>query len=128
MIEKYKIWDNQNKKWYRPIYPDARGNKTTEEILFSQSGETYIKTIDKDGALSLIHIIQGEGCRFVPCTYTGIKDVNGKKSYLNDEVIFDSMPGFIVWRDGSFCIQCQDSHYPLSSSLEFEITGNILEK
>lgn len=137
LTEKYKIWDNLNKKWFRPEYPGIKTVKgkqvnttQTREILFSQTGELYLIEKDGDSALTITYLSMGtkeEPGPFIPCLYTGIKDENEKKAYLNDEVLFEGEQGFVTWYDCGFAIKTLTGTYPLSAAFKFEITGNILE-
>lgn len=96
LTEKYKIWDNINKKWFTPSYPGFKtsaNNKQitttlTKEILFSQSGEMYMHECEQGQAAQITHlpILQSEENEspYIPCIYSGVKDINGRKMYLGD--------------------------------------------
>lgn len=89
MTEKYIIWDTQEKKWFRPTYPgfvlEPKNNKQvqtylTEELLFSQSGEIYMRNINpsQDKGISCItHAAE----RFRAYAYTTMKDREERKIY-----------------------------------------------
>lgn len=95
IVEKYIIWNAQKKEWFRPTYPGARPGKNgkmvnhivTEEILFSMSGEMYMRKntgIDKNISASIIDCDQLEHVSadlFIPCLYIGLKDSNDQKIY-----------------------------------------------
>lgn len=155
IVDKYIIWDVLNRKWFRPSYPgmhpDAKGKITnqviTEEILFSQSGEMYMRRntgvkaevsaniIDCD---ELEHVSQDV---FIPCIYAGFKDSDEKKIYAGHvvrihpeddeayavEVAYDADSG--TWSPHH---ECSDYTYSLADckgqlGWRIEIIGHILE-
>jgi hypothetical protein len=97
-IEKYKIWNTETNSWYRPTYPK---NKVinTEEILFSQSGEMWMRT--NDGTPGSCDVLTHLNGKFKPCLYTGLKDVDEKKTYEYDVVMTDDGPCLVVFKNGS---------------------------
>lgn len=117
IVEKYKIWDVVNQKWFRPTYPgpkkDNQGKivnvKITEEILFSQSGEMYLRKNtgeDKNISASIIDCDQLEHVSkdlYIPCLYSGWKDLEGNKWYEGDICRCEYKTSFIVtFSEGAF--------------------------
>jgi hypothetical protein len=133
--EKCKVWDAQEKKWFKPKYPNSKSEDVCE-ILFSQAGEMFFREV-KAGVTSF-HLIQDkveDADRYVPCQYSGVKDNNDRKAYVNDTIKCDNGTGVIVFNAGCYMIQWKDvgatmeplalNYYGLRRA--FEITGNILE-
>lgn len=147
MTEKYKIWDTQNKQWFRPTYPGFRigknyrqvEHKETEEIFFSQSGEIYLRKNDGTDPLKneLTHypLIQDrdgklEG-RFIACLFTGIKDKLEIKTYQHDLVEADGWKGKVTFLNGAWQIVWIDyAHFPsvLLHATTFRNLGSSLEQ
>ena len=142
-MEKCKIWDNQEKQWFKPEYPGTKTDlksgkrvdtKLTREILFSMSGEMYMYEAGEQSKLEHIPVIKEDDqdtCRFVVCYYSGIKDINDKKAYVNDSVKCDGKEGVIFFSHGSFKIKWlgerETGWANYLANHQFEITGNILE-
>ena len=66
---KYRIWDNENNKYFEPIYLACEGK--LEELLMSPSGELNMRTLNGFAHESTFPD------RFVVEYYIGIKDKNG---------------------------------------------------
>jgi hypothetical protein len=106
-VEKYKIWDTENKIWYRPTYPNHK-QKTTEEILFSQAGELWMRK--NDGQLGSPDVLTHLNGKYKPCLYTGLKDVNETKTYVNDVVQLGTEgKGIIILQEGAFFVEMIDT-------------------
>lgn len=107
-LHKFKIWDNENQCWFTPEYMKPRQEGFDKEILISQQGEIYLNETFHDGkggvVTSLKHYPQGtadEPGRFKPCAYTGHRDVNGVKWYLDD--IVDGH-GILIWYEDRLAV------------------------
>lgn len=141
--EKYKIWDTETRQWFRPTYPRNKETRT-QEILFTQSGELVMHEKDELEGVSKLSIMHSgkdakgvEVCRFVPCVYTGVKDVVDVKAYLHDRIICSDDKGTVILENGRFMIQW-DSQVTRANELLaiepsgrkriFEIIGNVLEE
>lgn len=129
--EKYKIWDDEAKQWYRPTYPGTKmvnNSKpikivATEEIMFSQTGELYMRKNDGQSPDQLIHL----NGRFKPCLYTGMKDKHEVKTYVNDVVQNQTFKGRVIAFEGCFGVAVGNTIFPLVSR-HFENLGSMLEK
>lgn len=114
LTEKYKIWDNINKKWFTPSYPGFKtssNNKQvtttlTKEILFSQSGEMYMHECEVGQSAKITHlqILQNDENEspYIPCIYSGIKDINGRKLYLGDVISNEVSTWEVIFNKGCF--------------------------
>lgn len=130
ITEKYKIWNTETNTWYRPTYPK---NKVlnTEEILFSQSGEMWMRTNDgQPGSCDILTHLNG---KFKPCLYTGLKDINEIKTYANDVVLCKGRKGIVVIKNGTAWIDFHvfDSSSPILRHFlgdeTFENLGSVFE-
>lgn len=134
ITKKYKIWDVENKKWFKPIYPSQSGGdkakKETREILFSQSGEMFLH--HDSGIKLLTHVNQTQ---FIPCLYTGFKSKEGIKLYGGDVIKnIQAEYNIIYFWNGQWCYQNYHARaLPLeynpfkSENSEHEYIGNIFE-
>lgn len=74
----YRIWDNQEQKYYEPIYEGWRGE--IDDLSLSPRGQLSRRTIDKS-----IHESMFPN-RYIVEMFTGLLDINGDKIYENDRV------------------------------------------
>lgn len=122
---KFRIWDNEDKKY----------------LSLQDYQELGAIEVENDGALTLSPrfrfltsmMIMPE--RFVPQQYTGLKDKNGVEVYEGDKVMFDyewTKPdeiGVVTWNKDTASFQIK-GHIPSSSMKHLnrmKVIGNIYE-
>lgn len=109
---KCKIWDNQDKKWFVPKYPTqgagTKKNTTdTEEIFISQSGEVYLFQHQEGDKIKLTHDTPH---RYEICNFTGHRDVQQKKWYINDVIKTKNGIGVLIWHRDRLSIGSGDAN------------------
>lgn len=74
----YKIWDNEESKWYEPIYQAHSGELS--DLFLSQDGKLLEQTIT-----GIFHE-SAFSDKYTVVRYSGLKDKNGKKIFEGDIV------------------------------------------
>jgi hypothetical protein len=102
MNGKCKIWDEQEKCWYKPIYEAAKGK--LEDINITQSGELVMRKMNFGTVVQSVHLTSMEPERFKVCYYIGLRDIDEKKWFLGDIIKVINSPGdfsygVLVWMD-----------------------------
>lgn len=116
-MDKYKIWDVENNTWFRPQYPDRKGNNhITVEIMFSQAGEMYKHKKGVD-CIEIDHVTKEQ---YRPYRYTTSKAESGDKVYEGDIVKVEHYQGEtdrgeVKWYDGTgWLIKLDGEENPVS--------------
>jgi len=137
---KYKIWDLEEKVWFKPTYPrtmPGKNNKlitttNTQEILFSQAGDLFMHehSPEKGHSITDLNLIP----RYIPCAYTGFKDCQGRKIYENDVMqnSIHQIVGVIKFKHGCFFMEDAQDEVSLEYLADVikancSYIGNILE-
>lgn len=116
---KYRVWDNDAKKYFKPIYRAYAGELS--ELLLTPSRQVVHRTLD---GFSLLDWQRG---RWVVEFGSGLNDSNGNEIFQGDESEF----GVITYMDGAFWYEHQNSSevFLLREVHEgLEIIGQTTEK
>lgn len=125
---KFRAWDKENNKFFKPTYEAYKGN--LEDLSISLSGQLIMRTIEEPAINESLF-----PDRFVLQQFTGLKDRNGVEIYDGD-IIKKSKRYFIVkWFNNIGCFNCvttneDDGSYPAmnrGSMILSEVVGNIYE-
>ncbi len=114
MINKFRVWDKQEKKWLKYFFINESGKLCT----FSDNPLVSYTILP-------IH-------RYIVQRFVGIRNKDNKELYEGDVVMFQSIRGTITWIDNGFEVLRKLRNSDLCEgepiSKEYEILGNICEQ
>jgi hypothetical protein len=113
-LNKYKVWDTQEKCW------------VPERVMITSDGVLHIEVADREWT------VPGDPERFVVCWFTGLHDKNGKEIFEGDILGLNGINTSVVFHEASFCMDSQSENRmpsPLHGDRTrmYTVVGNIYE-
>ncbi len=123
---KFRVWDKEEQKWYKPTYK-AYMNEL-HDIHIDLDGGLLIRTIDESGKRVTIHESMFEG-RYELLQSTGLKDINGKDIYEGDVLKYRDEYRVVEMYDGAWITRIGEKRLIVKMAVlsGAEVIGNKFE-
>ena len=115
----FRVWDNDNNKYFEPIYRAYKGE--LEELLMQPSGKLLLRKIEKG-----IEALYGESLfpdRFVVEQFTGMTNKHKQRVYVGDAI--GHIDNIVENHNGNYCI---NGDRPLLFFFSEKVVGNRHER